>query len=249
MRAKINKIVDEIRKYYKDNNLGGAVIGISGGKDSAVVLGIMVEAIGRENIKGLYLPCNSDPQDFIDAKKISDFFETELIEFDLNGIYNYFNNQLSEIGNFKETDLIDSDINFRPRLRMMTLYYFAALFTNLYKKKYLVIGTSNKCELYVGYFTKGGDSVNDLSVIANLTVSEVIEIGKYIKIPSEILFKTPHDGLSKFTDEEKLGVSYKQIEDYLKNPKLVDKETKEQIEKLHKVNSHKFFTEKIEVDD
>ena len=69
---------------------------------------------------------------------------------------------------------LNSDINIKPRLRMMSCYYMAALLSRINKKKYLVVGTSNKCELFVGYFTKGGDKVHDLSLLAELTAEEVI---------------------------------------------------------------------------
>lgn len=72
---------------------------------------------------------------------------------------------------------------------MATLYYLAALYSNLKQKTYLVAGTSNKCELYVGYFTKGGDSVYDISVLADFTVEEVIKIGAYLKVPEKVLYK------------------------------------------------------------
>ena len=98
----------------------------------------------------------------------------------------------------------------------------------------------NKCELYVGYFTKGGDNVHDISVLADLTVEEVIKIGEYIKVPEKVLYKAPDDGLSNKTDEDKLGVKYSQIADYMIDPNRVDEETRKKIEKLHKNNLHKF---------
>ena len=73
---------------------------------------------------------------------------------------------------------------------MSSLYYLAALYSSLKGKPYLVAGTSNKCELFVGYFTKGGDNVHDISVLADLTVEEVIKIGEYIKVPDKVLSKT-----------------------------------------------------------
>ena len=108
------------------------------------------------------------------------------------------------------------------------------------KKGYLVVGTSNKCELYVGYFTKGGDSVHDIAPIADLTVEEVIQIGEYLHVPAKVLYKTPNDGLSNQTDEQKLGVSYRDIARYMEDPKSVDLVTRGKIERLHQLAAHKF---------
>ena len=134
----------------------------------------------------------------------------------------------------------DSDINLKPRLRMSTLYYLAALYSNIHNKRYLVIGTSNKCELFVGYFTKGGDSVHDIAPIADFTVDEVIKIGEYLKVPSKVLYKSPSDGLSNRTDEEKLGVRYSEIASYMKDRNSVSPSIAQKIEKLHQNNLHKF---------
>ena len=123
---------------------------------------------------------------------------------------------------------------------MSTLYYLAALYSAVRGKTYLVAGTSNKCELYVGYFTKGGDSVHDISTIADFTVDEVIAIGEYLKVPKKVLYKKPNDGLSNQTDEDKLGVKYKDIATYIDNPNSVDEEIGEKIKKLHNNNLHKF---------
>ena len=106
-------------------------------------------------------------------------------------------------------------------------------------KPYLVAGTSNKCELFVGYFTKGGDNVHDIATIADFTVSEVISIGEYLNVPREVLYRTPSDGLSGVSDEEKLGVKYIDIERYI-NKEEIDIKDKERIEKLHKSSRHKF---------
>ena len=128
------------------------------------------------------MPCHSEDTDKIDAKLVSNYYGFKLINFDLTSTYDIFKDELQKLGNFTEAETKDSDINIKPRLRMLTLYYLAAMYSKLHHKTYIVAGTSNKCELYVGYFTKGGDSVSDIAPIANLTVDEVIEIGKYLKL-------------------------------------------------------------------
>ncbi len=235
-----DNIVKFIREYYKKNNLGGVVIGISGGKDSGVVAGLFTEALGKENVVGFTLPCHSKEEDRSHAKLVSDFYGFELYNFDLTKVFDDFKEELINIGNYDKDTTKNSDINLKPRLRMSTLYYMAALFSSIKGKTYLVAGTSNKCELFVGYFTKGGDSVYDISPIADFTVDEVIEIGKVLNVPSEVLFKTPADGLSELSDEDKLGVKYKEIAAYIEDPSSIDEDTATKIKKMHDNNQHKF---------
>jgi len=239
-KLETEKVVEFIRKYYKENNLGGAILGISGGKDSGVVAALFTEALGKENIIGVTMPCHSKKEDKIDAKLVSDYYGFELINFDITNIFDAYKDELNNLGDFNSEQTKNSDINLKPRLRMATLYYLAALYSALRGKTYLVAGTSNKCELYVGYFTKGGDSVHDISTIADFTVDEVIQIGEYLKVPEKVLYKTPDDGLSNQTDEDKLGVKYKDIASYMEDPNLVDEQIGEKIKKLHRNNLHKF---------
>ncbi|MCI9233742.1 MAG: NAD(+) synthase [Bacilli bacterium] len=234
------KIIDFIRDYYNKNHVDGAILGISGGKDSGVVAGLFVEALGKENVIGVTLPCHSIETDKSDAKLVSDYYGFPLYNFDLTEVYDTFKKELKNIGDFDEEDTKDSDINLKPRFRMATVYYLAALFSKLSHKTYLVAGTSNKCELYVGYFTKGGDSVHDISPIADLTVEEVIALGAELKVPEPVLYKAPNDGLSNKTDEDKLGVTYKAIADYIEDPNKVSEKDRKTIERLHKNNAHKF---------
>ena len=239
-KKETENVINFIKDYYEKNNLGGAILGISGGKDSGVVAGLLVEALGPENVIGVTLPCHSNEEDKTDAKLVSDHFGFKLINFDITNTFDSFKEELDSLGNFTNEELKNSDINLKPRLRMATLYYLAALYSALNGKTYLVAGTSNKCELYVGYFTKGGDSVHDISPIADFTVDEVIKIGEYLKVPEKVLYKKPNDGLSNQADEDKLGVKYNDIATYMENPNLLDEEVRNKIEKLHKSNQHKF---------
>lgn len=234
------KVIQFIRNYYEENHLGGAILGISGGKDSGVVAALMVAALGSENVIGVTLPCHSKEEDKEDAKLVSDYYGFPLYDFNITGVFDDFKKELTHMGTFTEEQTKNSDINLKPRLRMSTLYYLAALFSELKHKTYLVVGTSNKCELYVGYFTKGGDSVHDIAPIADFTVDEVIAIGAYLNVPEKVLYKTPDDGLSNQTDEDKLGVTYREIAEYMVAPEKVNKTAKEKIEKLHKNAEHKF---------
>lgn len=240
VEKEVNNIVKFIRDYYEKNNVSGAILGISGGKDSAVVAALLTKALGSENVIGVTLPCHSKEEDKNDAKLISDHYGFKMINFNITNVFDAFKEELKNLGEFTQEESKNSDINLKPRLRMATLYYLAALYTSLNQKTYLVAGTSNKCELFVGYFTKGGDSVHDIATIADYTVEEVIKIGEYLNVPKQVLYKKPNDGLSNQTDEEKLGVTYKEIAQYIEDKNKLDENKAIKIKKLHNNNLHKF---------
>lgn len=244
-KKETQNIINFIQDYYKKNNLKGVVLGISGGKDSAVVAALFTKALGKENVLGVTLPCHSETTDKTDAIKVAEKFGFELINLDLTNVFDTFQNEVNKLGNFTEQELKNSTINLKPRLRMSSVYYLAALYSELKGGTYIVAGTSNKCELYVGYFTKGGDSTHDIAVINDFTVEEVIKIGEYLEVPEEVIHKVPSDGLSNQTDEDKLGVKYKDIAKYINNEPL-EEEIKNKIEKLHKNAKHKFNIPKYE---
>ncbi len=241
-----NEMITFIRNYYKENDLKGAVIGISGGKDSAVVAGLFSKAIGSENVYGLWIPCHSNNLDMEDAIKVANKFGFVLDTFDLTNIYDTFVKSIKEEKNASDEILIDANINLKPRLRMSTLYYYASMLSNVKHGTYIVPGTSNKSELFVGYFTKGGDNVADIRLLANLTVNEVIQIGDYIGVPYSICHKIPNDGLSGKSDEEKLGVKYTEINEVINEQengiksRILDDEVRNKILNMHQKNKHKF---------
>ena len=231
------KIIEFIRKYFEDNHLGGVVIGISGGKDSGVVAGLFAKAIGPENMVGVTMPCHSQSTDASDAKLVSDKYGFKLINMDLITVYDQFQEEANKLEDFVVSE--DSEINLKPRLRMSTLYYLAQMYSKKEGKPYIVAGTGNKCEIFVGYFTKGGDGVSDINVLADLTVDEVIAVGEVVEVPEQVLYKTPSDGLSGKSDEDKLGVTYKDIAKVI-NGEPVDEDVKEVIMRKHRANQHKF---------
>lgn len=236
-----NEIIKFIKDYYRENNLKGAVIGISGGKDSAVVAGLFTKALGSENVTGIWMPCHSKEEDKQNALELAKHFGFELKEFDLTTAYDNYVNQFSLLNNPDDNDLKDANINIKPRFRTATLYYYATYLSKKNKGVYIVPGTSNKCEIHVGYFTKGGDNVADIQVLADLTVEQVIAVGEAIGVPYHIVHKTPDDGLSGLTDEDKLGVKYSEIADVLENEgKNTDEKVIKKINQLHQNNLHKF---------
>ena len=124
-------------------------------------------------------------------------------------------------------------INTPPRVRMTILYGFAAL------NQALVCNTCNLSEDYVGYSTKYGDAAGDFSLLANLTKTEVRALAREFGIPSNLVDKTPEDGLSGKSDEEKLGFTYDVLDEYIRTGICYDLKTKEKIERMHKANLHK----------
>ena len=244
-----NNIIKFVRDYYEENNIYGAVLGISGGKDSAVVAAILCKALGSERVVGLTMPCYSKEEDMRDAKKISEYYGFRLLNIDLSDIFDDFKKEINLLGNYSLEDTKNSDINIKPRMRMMSLYYMAQLLSKVEGRTYLVVGTSNKSELYVGYFTKGGDSVHDIAPIGDLMVSEVIKVGEVLEVPREVLYKTPSDGLSGMSDEDKMGVSYDDIERYILKDDTLDKVISLKIEKMHNNSRHKFIIPMYEKDE
>ena len=235
----VKNITEFIKDYFKKNNLKGVVLGISGGKDSAVVSGLFTKALGCENVIGVTLPCHSVSTDKSDAEKVAERFGFKLINLDLTNTYDSFIKEVNKLGSFSEEELKNSNINLKPRLRMSSVYYLSALYSALKGGTFIVAGTSNLCELYVGYFTKGGDSTYDIGVLNNYTVEEVIKIGEYLEVPDSVIHKAPSDGLSGQTDEDKLGVKYKDIAAVI-NGEEIENEVMNKVLTLHKNANHKF---------
>ena len=231
MENEVNLIIDWIKNYVENSGAKGIVIGNSGGKDSAVVIALCVKALGKENVLTVAMPCSSISQDLEDAKLVADTFSVPLLTVDLSSVYE---NLCLEIES-QITENISSyvSINIRPRLRMTTLYTIAQ------QKGFLVAGTGNKCEQFIGYTTKWGDNASDFNPIADFTVSEVLEIGKILGVPDIIINKAPNDGLGLGSDEEKLGITYNEIEEYMATGKTNNINSMEKIEKLHKQSEHK----------
>ena len=100
-----NKIIEFIKDYYEKNNLGGVVLGISGGKDSGVVAALFTKALGKENVLGVTMPCHSIPDDKNLAKVVSDFYGFELINVDLTNPFDSFKEEIDKLGTFTEDEL------------------------------------------------------------------------------------------------------------------------------------------------
>lgn len=240
VKKETQNICNFIKDYFEKNNLYGAIIGLSGGKDSTICAALLKEALGKEHVIGVTLPCHSKEEDAKDAKRVADFLGIELINFDLTATFDEFKKGMAAFVD-DEKECLNSDINLKPRLRTASLYYLSALYSAKRKKTYIVCGTSNKSEIFVGYYTKGGDSVSDIRPIADLLKEEVTSVGEYLGLPHDLVYKTPSDGLSALSDEDKLGVTYKEIAEYMKDPSSLDPQTAQKIKKLHEASKHKLY--------
>ena len=228
----VEQVVSEIEEWLKSNiaqaGCRGVVIGLSGGIDSSVVAAIS-KRIFPDNTLGLILPCYSDSRDEQDALTLVKEFELDYKYVDLGTTYDAMVKELDQVEEAPDMALA----NIKPRLRMAALYYYAQI------NKYLVLGTSNKSELVLGYFTKYGDGAADLLPIASFTKMEVYEIAKYLEIPKQIIERPPTAGIiSGQTDEDEMGFTYQELEQYFKG-KSISSEVREKIEKLEKINEHK----------
>jgi len=199
------KITSWIKQKVSEAGAKGCVFGLSGGVDSAVVAGLCKQAFSN-NVLGLIMPCHSNPQDAIDAQKVADKFAIPIKTIDLASSFDELYKTLSGQPYDKKTmDL--SIANLKPRLRMLTLYYYAN------KHNYLVVGTGNKSEAVMGYCTKYGDAGVDLLPLASLLKTQVRELAKELGVPQEVIDKAPSAGLwSGQTDEGEMGITYAELD-------------------------------------
>jgi NAD+ synthase len=198
------RIEDWIRMKVKEAGAQGAVIGLSGGIDSSVVAGLAKGALG-DNVLGVILPCHSRGEDSEHAKMVAEKFGIKYEDVDIGPVYDRL------MGNLPKASGI-APANVKPRLRMVTLYYFANM------RNYLVLGTDNKAELMTGYFTKYGDGGVDLLPIASLYKREVRDMARVLGVPDVIITKPPSAGLWEGqTDEGEMGITYDELDSILQD--------------------------------
>lgn len=224
-----DNLVSWLQEKVKNAGLKGAVVGLSGGIDSAVTARLCQLAFG-EDILAVIMPCHSQSADRGDALKVAKKFNLPFVENDLTDVYDHLLDNLNQSG-VKADKLAAA--NIKPRLRMTTLYYYAQA------KNYLVVGTDNWSELKIGYFTKHGDGGIDLAPLGSLVKNEVKKLAQLLEIPAEIIEKKPSAGLwDGQTDESEMGFSYKELDRYILRGKA-EPEVETKIKELAVKNSHK----------
>lgn len=236
MQKLTKDVIQWIKDYFKDNADGKAIIGISGGKDSTICAALLVEALGKNRVVGVLMP-NGEQNDIGDSYKVCNHLHITHHTVNVGEAYCSLLNELfdSVPSAYPAPDVITT--NLPARLRMATLYAVAALYPNS-----RVVNTSNWSERYIGYSTKYGDGAGDFSPLGMLTVSEVLAIGDDLGLPYDLVHKTPADGMSGKSDEEKIGFTYEELDNYLLIKNMTpSKEVGAKITKMHEANKHKLL--------
>lgn len=205
MKNIYENIVKGLRNYSLESSIQKAVIGLSGGIDSSLTLKLSVDAFGCENVFGILMPERGLTRDenIYHARQLAKFFGVKYYEVPINnflieyGLLPWQNNKLAQM-------------NTKARVRMTLLYNLANTINAL------VIGTSNKSEILLGYGTKHGDCACDILPLGELFKTQVWELARFLHLPDEIIDKAPSAELSPGqSDEEELGASYLQIDKIL----------------------------------
>ena len=224
-----------VKDYFakNGNEETKAVIGISGGKDSATVAALCCAALGKDRVIGVMMP-NGVQSDIEDSKKICEFLGIKNYTVNIEDAYRGLT---CEIKKALSTGVTPPQYNTNTpaRLRMATLYSVAAIEGNC-----RVSNNGNLSERIAGYFTLWGDGAGDFAPLANLYVSEVVKLGLALGLPKELVQKAPSDGMSGMTDEEKLGFTYNELEKVArKKTKGMDSEKVKKIQKQIRTMSFK----------
>ena len=216
-----------IRKFFEENGPNcNAVLGISGGKDSSVAAALCVEALGKERVIGVLMPCG-------------DQFDIDMSHLlcDHLGIQRYVVNIKDAVNGLTGAMPIElstqAKTNLPPRIRMAAVYAISQCFNGR------VVNTCNLSEDWVGYSTRYGDAAGDFSPMSHLTVQEVKEIGRVLGLPEVLVEKVPIDGLCGKTDEDNLGFTYAELDRYIRTGEIENQAHKERIDYLHRINQFK----------
>ena len=222
--------VEFIKEVLKNSGAKGIIYGNSGGKDCTLV-GILCK-MATDNVLGVMMPCQSKrnyTEDMEDGLAAANQYNIETVTVDITDAKLEIKAAIEKV--CKVNGLADANIN--PRLRMITLYSLAQ------EMGYLVAGTGNRSERYMGYFTTWGDGACDFNPISDLTVKEIYEFLDYLKAPENIIKKAPSAALYEGqTDEKEMGISYEKIDNYILNG-VGEKEDIELISKAYNRSKHK----------
>ena len=199
-----NELVEFLRESFEKAGFSKAVLGLSGGIDSALVAYLLRDALGKENVLAIMMPYKSSNPDSLNHAKlvIEDLgINSKTIEI-TDMIDAYFKNE-------KEATSLRMG-NKMARERMSILFDYSS------KENALVVGTSNKTEIYLGYSTQFGDSACALNPIGDLYKTNIWDLSRYLKIPNELIEKKPSADLWEGqTDEQEMGLTYKEADQVL----------------------------------
>jgi len=199
-----DRIAQWLREQLAAAGADGFVVGLSGGVDSATAAALAVRAVGPERVLAALMPCHSQPEDARLARKVTETLGIPTVTVDLTGVYDVL------MAALPPSDHPLAAANIKPRLRMITLYYLAQ------SHNYLVLGSGNRTELEVGYFTKYGDGGVDLLPLGGLYKTQVWELARELGVPQEVIERPPTAGLwPGQTDEGEMGITYRELDGVL----------------------------------
>lgn len=212
-----DRISEWLREHLENSGADRFVVGLSGGIDSAIVAGLAARGVGSNRVVGVMMPSASNPDDLESAKLVAEAFGIPTMIVDLSAATTGLLSALptpDEVSSALELAAAPSadaqqlaNANVKPRLRMTTLYYVANLCRGV------VLGTGNKSEALIGYFTKYGDGGVDLKPISNLYKHEVRAVARAIGVPQSVIERPPSAGLWQGqTDEDEIGITYEELD-------------------------------------
>lgn len=226
-----NDCVQWIKDFFEKNGKDCmAVVGISGGKDSSVVAALCVEALGKDRVFGVLMPQGEQP-DIDYSRMLVDHLGIDSCVVNIGNTVCTLKHEIKpQLGDrwSKQTST-----NLPARIRMATLYAVSQTVNGR------VANTCNLSEDWVGYATRYGDAAGDFSPLSQLTVTEVKAIGRELGLPSELVDKTPTDGLCGKTDEDNLGFTYAELDAYIRDGIEPNEEVKAKIDSMHEKNLFK----------
>lgn len=220
-----DELIQFIKDFYKDKN-GPAVVGVSGGADSLMCSALLAEALGPGRVIGVQMP-NGVQKDLADSDKVFEVLGIQKKTINIAAAYEGLTKEI--LKGYDEKDLPTLYTTNTPaRIRMATLYGIAAFYNGF------VCNTCNYSEDFVGYSTKYGDCCGDFSLLNQLTKTEVVALGDYMKLPAELVHKTPSDGMCGKSDEDNMGFTYATLDTFIRTglpPKALESYLK--IKKMH----------------
>lgn len=212
----VKKITDDCIEWLRSwflsngNSQTKAVIGISGGKDSALTAKLLVEALGKEKVFGVLMP-NGIQKDISDSQKVCEVLGIKNITIDISDAYVGLTKNIKSFLPENDFSYSNYSTNTPARLRMTTLYGISAVIGNS-----MVANTCNLSEDAMGYSTLYGDAAGSFAPISKLTTDEVVAMGDFLGMPKEIMHKAPSDGMCGKTDEDNLGWTYHEVNELIR---------------------------------
>ena len=246
-----NQVSAWLKARLEESGARTFVLGLSGGIDSAVVCGLAARGVGADRVLGVIMPSASNPDDAVQAARVAAAFDVKTLTVDLTSLAQTFHGSMPTEVALEALRILPSDAsdvdarrqlataNVRPRLRMTTLYYVANLV------KGVVLGTGNKSEAMIGYFTKYGDGGVDLFPIIDLYKFEVRTVAAHIGVPQSVIDRPPSAGLWQGqTDESEIGLTYAQLDEALAaiesgDVSGIDRSVLDRVQSLHRGSAHK----------